>query len=41
MAACMQVSSGRTGHAEVVRVEFDPAEIGYEEILKVRPGLND
>ena len=30
-----QVSSGRTGHAEVVRVAFDPAQIGLREILEI------
>lgn len=30
-----QVSSGRTGHAEVVRVVFDPARIGYADLLDV------
>ena len=29
------VCSGRTGHAEVVRVEFDPSQVPYEELLKV------
>jgi peptide-methionine (S)-S-oxide reductase len=29
-----EVCSGRTGHAEVVLVVFDPNVIGYEEILK-------
>lgn len=29
------VCGGQTGHAEVVRVEFDPAEIGYRDILEV------
>ena len=24
-----------TGHAEVVRVEFDPAQVGYEQLLDV------
>lgn len=30
-----QVCGGRTGHAEVVRVAFDPAEISFSEILEV------
>ncbi len=30
-----QVSAGRTGHAEVVQVLYDPAEISYEELLEV------
>lgn len=30
-----QVVSGRTGHAEVARVEFDPEIISYEELLEV------
>jgi peptide-methionine (S)-S-oxide reductase len=30
-----QVCSGRTGHAEVVRVVYDPAVIGFEELLRV------
>lgn len=30
-----QVVSGRTGHAEVVRIEFDPEIISYEELLEV------
>ena len=30
-----QVCSGSTGHAEVVRVTFDPSVIGYREILGV------
>jgi len=29
------VCSGRTGHAEVVQVEFDPAQVSYEELLDV------
>ncbi|NJP66927.1 peptide-methionine (S)-S-oxide reductase MsrA [Streptomyces spiramenti] len=27
--------TGRTGHAEVVRVVFDPARVSYEELLRV------
>jgi peptide-methionine (S)-S-oxide reductase len=30
-----EVCSGGTGHVEVVRVFFDPAKVGYEELLKV------
>lgn len=29
------VCSGRTGHAEVVRVTFDPARLAYEDLLRV------
>lgn len=30
-----QVCTGRTGHAEVARIEFDPARIDYSELLEV------
>ena len=30
-----QVCTGRTGHAEVVLMVFDPAVVGYDELLRV------
>ena len=30
-----EVCSGRTGHAEVVQVEYDPDSIGYTDLLEV------
>jgi peptide-methionine (S)-S-oxide reductase len=30
-----EVCSGRTGHAEVVLVVFDPAKVSYEDVLRV------
>ena len=35
------VCGGETGHAEVVRVIFDPAEIGYADILDVFFAIHD
>ena len=36
-----QVSSGTTGHAEVIRVTYDPAVISYEDLLTVFFGSHD
>ncbi len=36
-----QVSGGATGHAEVVRVTYDPAVISYEDLLTVFFGSHD
>src|SRR5690606_6069432 len=36
-----QVCTGTTGHAEVVRVTFDPQVISYREILEVFFTLHD
>jgi peptide-methionine (S)-S-oxide reductase len=35
------VCNGDTGHAEVVRVEFDPEVIGFRDILEVFFGTHD
>src|SRR3990167_2867119 len=36
-----QVSSGTTGHAEVIRVTYDPSIISYEDLLTVFFGSHD
>ncbi len=36
-----QVCTGRTGHAEVVEVEFDPARVSFEELARAFFGLHD
>jgi len=30
-----QVTTGKTGHAEVAQIEYDPDEISYEELLEI------
>jgi peptide-methionine (S)-S-oxide reductase len=29
-----QVSTGRTGHAEVIQIEYDPKRVSYEKLLE-------
>jgi peptide-methionine (S)-S-oxide reductase len=36
-----QVCSGTTGHAEVVQVTFDPAQVSYSDILDVFFAIHD
>ena len=36
-----QVCTGRTGHAEVVQVEFDPSELDYADLLRVFFTIHD
>jgi peptide-methionine (S)-S-oxide reductase len=36
-----QVSTGRTGHAEVVQVHFDPRVIAYEDLLELFFAMHD
>jgi len=30
-----EVCSGYTGHAEAIRITFDPAQVGYEDLLEI------
>lgn len=36
-----QVCTGRTGHAEVCQIQFDPEQISYEELLEVFFNIHD
>lgn len=36
-----QVCTGTTGHAEVIRIEFDPAQVAYKDLLTVFFGSHD
>ncbi len=36
-----QVTTGRTGHAEVVQITFDPAIISYRELLDIFFAIHD
>jgi len=36
-----QVCTGRTGHAEVVQVHFDPAQLSFRELLAVFFAIHD
>jgi peptide-methionine (S)-S-oxide reductase len=36
-----QVCTGRTGHAEVVQVTFDPAQLAYRDLLEVFFTIHD
>ncbi len=36
-----QVCTGTTGHAEVIRIEFDPSQVAYRDLLTVFFGSHD
>ena len=36
-----QVCSGQTGHAEAIRIEFDPAVVSYADLLDIHMATHD
>ncbi|HVX90680.1 MAG TPA: peptide-methionine (S)-S-oxide reductase MsrA [Candidatus Paceibacterota bacterium] len=36
-----QVSTGRTGHAEVIKVDYDPSQVSYHTLMTVFFGSHD
>ncbi|MDD7586659.1 MAG: peptide-methionine (S)-S-oxide reductase MsrA [Corynebacterium glucuronolyticum] len=36
-----EVCTGRTGHAEVVRVVYDPAQVSFEDLVKIALEVHD
>lgn len=40
-ASYEEVSSGATGHAEVIQVEFDPSVVSYRDLLEVFFAVHD
>lgn len=36
-----QVCSGATGHAEVIQIEYDPAQLSYRELMKIFYTMHD
>ncbi len=40
-ANCATVSTGRTGHAEAVRIVYDPRKVSFEQLLKVHFATHD
>lgn len=37
----LQVCEGDTGHAEAVRVTFDPSKVSYNKILEILFSIHD
>ncbi|UCE75453.1 MAG: peptide-methionine (S)-S-oxide reductase MsrA [Methanomassiliicoccales archaeon] len=36
-----EVCTGKTGHAEVIQLEFDPSEVSYDKLLEVFWDIHD